>query len=375
MGYRTYNIKRTSIKKKNALPFILLAAGAAAAVVVLCLFFCTNIFTDKNVTLIKTDTLVHETVAGCDSGIVSLSQEKITYMDFDGSVVWEAAVDASYNKLSVSDTVIGTYNETGAVFYDHSATPLFIVDMESPVSKVACGSDIVGVMTVQKAEADSSSYFHIYDLKGNGLSTIEFASKQVLDAGIYGSSDMIYALTLDTSGVVPICYITTYKSDGTITGSISVNTQLLDNVTITDTEIFASGTNSLTKYSYFGETGGELLIYGWKPYDEFVSGTDALFLYTTREAQTLDDSAVYSVKVIDETLSEIMIYFPEALNYVCCSTGKVYAFGEYSIYVYDETGELTSTISSETPITNAKKLDNGYAVVWDNASSYILKIS
>ena len=371
MGYRSYTIKRTSTKKKRLLPLILTIAGVCAAVTILCLVFFTNVFVNKSVTMLETETLVSENCTGTTNNVFSLGGGKLTNYDLEGGIIWEAASGDGYDTLCASDSVIAAYSEEEAIFYDYGATPLFIVDMETPISSVACGKEIVAVMTTQKQEADSSSYYRIYDLKGNELHVIPFESKHILEAGIYAPTDTIYVLSLDTSGVVPICYITTYKSDGTITGSIPINTQLLDNIVMTDTQMFASGTNSLTQYSYFGELEGETLIYGWKIYDEWVKGSEVSLLYTTRESQTLDAGKLYSVKVIDETLSETMIYFPEAINYACCSENNVYAFAQNAAYIYDSEGNLTNTIETESPIKGAKKLSNGYAVVWDQAGTFM----
>lgn len=79
---------------------------------------------------------------------------------------------------------------------------------------------------------------------------------------------------------------------------------------MTGDAIYASGTNSLVSYSYFGEKNDDTLIYGWQPYDVSIEGVNIKMLYKTR---TNSDavSTISSVKLLDSTLSEVMIYFPQ----------------------------------------------------------------
>ena len=375
MQYRKYSIERTAVKRRRVFPLIIIAVCAVVTVVFLYMFFATNIFVDRSSTLLKASEVLPEECVGTQNNILYLTDGKLTCIDLEGNVKWSTASDAKYDRLQASDSVISLYCDMGAVFFDYDATPLFILDMESQITGVSCGKDVVGVMVTQKEEADSSSFFHIYDHTGKELSTIDFTSKHILKSGIYGDSDIIYVLSLDTTGVVPMCYITTYKSDGTITGSISVNTQLLDNVIISDSQIFASGTNSLTSYSYFGEQQKEALIYGWEPYDSYVSGSDVMMMYTARGTEPENTEGLFSIKVLDESFNETMIYFPEAANYICCSESRIYAFGEMNIYVYNIQGEQINTIELTSPIVKAKSLGNGYAIVEESTASYILKLS
>lgn len=375
MGYRTYTIKRTPVVKKfKKSQIILISAIVGAAIVFLCLIFGTSVFVDKSSTLMSTEAPVAEKCVGNSSGVISINNNNITFFDLEGFIVWQTETDSTYDNISASDTAFALYNSSSATFFDLNGQPLFKAEMDSPITDVICGNNTFCVLVSQKEESLTSSFMHVYDTDGQELSVIEFTSKHILQTGISGSTDTIYALSLDTTGVIPVCYITTYKNDGTITGSISINSQIIEKISVSDTGIFASGTNSLTRYSYFGEEEKDLLIYGWKPYDSFVSGSDFLMLYTTRSEQALSDNVIYNIKVIDSDLQNIMIYFPEALKYACCSSTKIYAFGENNIYIYDKNGTLTETIHISNPLTNVVKLSNGYAVLWDNENSYFLKL-
>ena len=352
----------------------LLVVIAAAAALFASLFFFTDVLRGS-ASLHNLDRQISTTTEGSASGMVSLSDGTLTLCDYQGKEVWTYAGDASLDRLSVSDDVICTYSDTTATFYDYGKTPLFSASMETPISRTACGKEYVAVQVTQKQEAATNSFIYVYDLTGTQTGTIELPGKQVLDFGMYGTADSVWALSLDTSGVVPISYITTYKADGTTTGSISINTQLLEHVTVTDTQIFASGTNTLASFSYFGEAQDSTLIYGWRPYDQSVSASALKMLYVTRESGALDQSAIYNVKYLDEHLNEIAIYFPEAVHYACVTQESIYAFANYNIYVYNNNGELQKTIEMDKPISAAKKISNQYAVVWDNETSYLLKLA
>jgi hypothetical protein len=95
-------------------------------------------------------------------------------------------------------------------------------------------------------------------------------------------------------------------------------------------------------------------------------------LFSTRSNS--DTNTISSVKLMDGSLSEIMIYFPREIFAAIVNQNSVYAFANDTIYVYNVAGKATDTIKLDTPIVSAKKVSNKYAVIWDSTTSYLYQL-
>ena len=349
------------------------AVGIAAALTVYLLFF--SDYRINKPDLQDLETKLPDNVISTDNGILYKNQNSLVLMDLEGATVWALSLDSESSNFIASDSIIASYGERSAQFFTYDKKQLFQTDLDQDIVAARCGTNTVGILTTtQDADGKKHSYIYMYDLTGKNVGEIDLNNRQIIDFGVYGESDMFWTLSLDTSGVVPASYIVTFKQDGTITNSIEVNTQIVEKVSITGDTIYASGTNSLISYTYFGEKKDDTLIYGWQPYDESIEAANIRMLYKTRsssdEAQTIS-----SVKLLDASLSEIMIYFPREIFTAMINQNGVYAFAKDTIYVYNNSGQVTKTIKLDAPIEGAKKIGNKYAIIWDASTSYIFQLS
>jgi hypothetical protein len=349
--------------------FIIIAIAAAAAVY---FFFFSDYRINKPV-LQDLGIKIPDNVTGTDNGLLYKDKSGLVLMDYKGKTVWSLPTDSQTDNFVSSNAVISTYGQHTAQFFTYDKKQLFTTTLDKTIVSVRCGTNTVGILaTAQDANGQNHSYIYTYDLTGKNVGQIDLADKQIIDFGIYEASDMYWTLSLDTSGVVPASYIVTFKQNGTITGSIEVNTQIVEKVNITADTIYASGTNSLIAYSYFGEKKNDTLIYGWRPYDASIDGANIKMLFSTRSNS--DANTISSVKLMDGSLAEIMIYFPREIFTALINQNNVYAFANDTIYIYNVTGKATDTIKLDSPITSAKKVSNQYAIVWDSATSYLYQL-
>ncbi len=196
-------------------------------------------------------------------------------------------------------------------------------------------------------------------------------SYEVVDFGFHGDSDMLWVLELDTSGVVPVSYITTYMADGSMTNSIPVNSQIVEDVFVTDSAIFAGGTNALTSYTYFGEQQAEQGIYGWKNAGASLVSQTVKLAYIPRT--TIND--IDTVKLYSGDLSYIHIRLPWNVFSVAVTQNRMYAFSDSTVYIYTATGDLEKQVELDTTITKAKQISNTCVILWDQQKSYIMQLT
>lgn len=349
--------------------FIIIGVAAAAAVY---FFFFSDIRLNRPV-LQDLGVKVPDNVTSSDKGMLYKDESDLVLMDYKGKTVWTLPTAAETKNFVSSGSVISTYGLHTAQFFTFDKKQLFATSVEKTIVSVRCGTNTVGILaTAQDPNGQAHSYIYTYDLTGKNVGQIDLSNKQIIDFGIYEASDMYWTQSLDTSGVVPASYIVTFKQDGTITGSIKVNTQIVEKVSISADTIYASGTNSLIAYSYFGEKKNDTLIYGWQPYDVSTDGVNIKMLFATR--LKTDSNTISSVKLMEASLSEIMIYFPREIFTAMVNQQSVYAFASDTIYIYNIAGKATGTVKLDLPITSAKKISSNYAVIWDASTSYLYKL-
>ena len=94
-------------------------------------------------------------------------------------------------------------------------------------------------------------------------------------------------------------------------------------------------------------------------------------LYKTR-SDAEDINTISSAKLLDASLGEVMIYFPREIFSAMITQSGIYAFANDTIYVYNnQTGEVLKKVKLDSPITDAKKVSEKYALIWDNTTSYL----
>ena len=255
--------------------------------------------------------------------------------------------------------------------YDKSQ--LFSTNIESEIIDVAVGDAMVAVLTQGANEQQQMrSYISLFSTVGEQTGQqIDFGARQVTDFGFYGENDMFWALTLDTSGVLPISIISTYKSDGSMTSNIQETTQIVESVYLTDTAIFTSGTKFLTSYSYFGERQAEDSIHGWEEAAAWLTPQTCSLAYVPRtEESDIDVSRVYS-----SDLSYSQIRLPAQVFSVAVTDQKLYAFAPEKIYSYFIDGTPDKTTDLSYTLTAVKQVSNTQAVLWSASGSYIMDLT
>ena len=357
--------------RRNLIKYILI--GAVAAVSVIILFVYPGFLMHESFTAQPTDNLIEQNAKEVNGNILYMKDFSLFCDSAEGESLWELPLDGTFNKFAVSPAAICTYNENTAQFFTADKQQLFNISLEASIEEVVCGKTSAAVLAKTTYEDGSFNYnVYLYSLTGTNTGMIDMASRQVIDFGIAGDTDTIWIQSLDTTGAAAVSYITTYKADSTMTGSIAVDNQLIENVFITDSTIYSSGTNSLDTYSFFGESLNGTLIYGWKPYDVAISGSDINILYVPRNEES---EYITCGKIMKTDLTSTTIYYPNEIFYVCANMSNSYAFSPYNIYIYNDNGELINTMEWDKPITGAKKLNNDYALIWDANGSHIFALS
>jgi len=319
------------------------------------------------------DYALPDAVTANENGIIYNQNDTLYLADNLGNEIWSQELELQDATTVASSHLICNYAGKSLQVMKYDKEQLFSTAIDSDIMSAAAGVDNVAVLTGSTTEQGVTNYYiSIFNTKGEQTGRqIDFSSRQVMDFGFHGENDMFWALALDTSGVVPVSVITTYKADGSMTGNIQINTQIVEDVFLTDTAIFASGTNALTSYTYFSEKQAEQAIYGWKPAAESITPQAVALAYIPRSTvQDIDTTRVYGTD-----LSYMHVRLPRNIISLAVTQNKLYAFTSEAVYIYTRDGALEREITLDTAITKVKQVSDTMVILWNQQRSFIMDLS
>ena len=368
-------LKPSRHKRMRRRTSILIVIAIVVAAVVGVLLYLDNFteFSFSKPLLKETETRLPETAVASSGGILYLSEGTLYLLDANGGAVWDIKQDLADSKVTCSDTLICTYAQKSLQVLSFTKEQLFSTSLDADIMDVRCGQSSIAALTSAADETGALQYYiSLYNDKGEAAAKrIELASKPVIDFGFNAGGDLFWVLSLDSSGVVPVSYITTYKTDGSITGSIEIDTQVVEKVYVTSDSIFASGTNDLLSYSYVGAKQADTLIYGWKPAGDSIDVNNLKAAYISRASV----ATIESVRIYNSNLSYNTVHLPRDVFSLTLSPTKLFAYTPNAIYSYTLEGKLDKTTETDQTITGVKQLSDDIALVWDQDKSYIMHLS
>ena len=351
-----------------------LIIASAAAVCVLVLLYATGVLPRISIfgdPLTGLDRSLPESVIGNSNGILYNQNDTLYLMDAAGDEQWNISLELKDAVTVASTELICNYAGKSLQVMAYTKEQYFNTAIDVEILDVAVGMDTVAVLTINTTEHGDNQYFiSLFNSRGEQTGYTRFTS-EVIDFGFHGGADMLWVLELDTTGVTPVSYITTYMSDGSMTNSIPVNSQIVEDVFVTDSAIFAGGTNTLTSYTYFGEQQAEQSIYGWKNEARSLTPQDVRLVYIPRTTVKNIDA----VKIYASDLSCVHIWLPWNIFSVAVTQNRIYAFSDSTAYIYTSDGSLEKQTALNTTVTRVKQLSNDHIILWDAQKSYIMKIN
>lgn len=291
------------------------------------------------------------------NGFYYIAADKLCYYDLnDPEKASSLQLSTAEVTLVSSDSITAIYG--GAAVHIVGAAEM--IDAGGQVLSVACGKQHIAVL---RQDAEDAATLLVYNAAGALVDTIASGTALLADFnfGTTGGSDVLWTLSLATSGSVPVSTITTYtygEAGATMSGVITLQSQLVEDVYFTANSIFVVGTNHLLRYDkQITSEAYRLLVYGYRPLDLSTGGTRPLFLFADRAAET--PGAVRLISCADGTLSEEtmrMVSLPTGTHSYFVIGGRFMAVTDTAVYTYNTSGDLQSTTELEVACDEAFKL-------------------
>lgn len=274
---------------------------------------------------------------------------------------------ATSMSLGTDNVSVAAGNGTAAL-YSGSAVQIIgaddFIDIGGQVLTLQCAKNHIAVLRTDSAGAGAVL---VYAKDGTLVDVIEQGADIITGCGFYSSAsgDTLWILTLSTSAQTPVTTLTTYnyaiqngQSVATMSGVISVNSQLVDNVVFTGSSIFISGAEQLIRCDagISGETW-RLLTYGYKLADHSLAQTRPLFLFVPRADTAMKEVKLYTVdEAAQSSAAARTVQLGADIHSVIAVNGKMAAFSQSELYLYSAAGKLNNKYTLDFACINAQKL-------------------
>lgn len=292
-------------------------------------------------------------------------------LNSSGKYNWSVAagVDAQY---TVSDDGIAIWTGKTLTLVDGlTGKNLYTGTMEANILSARVGSSYAAV--VLSPEHDSS--VKLIEHGGTVVETIAFEDTTILDYGFFSTSSLFWAMTLDSTGTVPTCTISTYKPGKMITGSIADTQQVLYQVLFQSSQICAVGTTHLRVYDYtcIEQTSARRLVYGWYLQDVDKEAENPLMLFVPN-SQIDGSPRISDVRMIRGN-AESIVHLPYTCVSLVASGDKLYGFSDEYVVICPM-GQTVST-AYKMPISANNVIgitSDKVAVVTSNNMVYLVRL-
>ena len=250
------------------------------------------------------------------------------------------------------------------------------------VREVECGKNHIAVLRTNESNVDTVL---VLTPDGEQLDQRVFPDQYVLDFGLYnvGGPEMIWIETLNCNATAPTTTVSIYDTSkansdggmGDITGVINVQDQLIDDIYITQSSLFAAGTNQIIRYTHDGNKEiYRTTVYGYHVSD-FSSASDApTFLLVPR------GSDFHSVRML--TLSEgsapepvdTFLQLPAEGIAAYIMGNRLVVASREKVFTYSLKGKLQSEATFEQPVDAAIKLTDSILMLSSNGTYYLATV-
>lgn len=297
------------------------------------------------------------------AGVSYVSSEKFCLSDFRAQTIWDNMLYLSSGndniKLNNSEKLFCAYDNTAVQVSDVTGKQLTPNRATGTIEFIRAGLTRIAYVTKElKSIEEEISKVVVADSEGVEIAAFEFP-EIVMDCGFYGKNEKLWVLVLDISGSIPISKIITYDTTTkTVTGTIELTDQLIENVVVDDENIYACGTTYLNIYTFLCEKKDSIFIYGWKYAKSYVIDSAMYFAYVPRESE--EEGMFSAMKIIREGKSATQINLQESCQQIIIQNKMVYCISQKNVWAYTLDGVFDHV--SKLPISFDKILmaANGY---------------
>lgn len=256
------------------LVFLLLLAGIVALVIVgVRLFLSGTARTSLDGEL--TSVAIGEEVQRFGSGYIASDGIRIRCYNERGEMQWDDGAFSQKCEFTCSSTMVALWRENNLRLLDASGVMKYNKTQASTIELVRCGTQNAGIYM----PGTEKELLVVNRDTGNVIDEISLSGETVLDFGFYTDQDSLWVLMLDSSGAMPITYLSLYKPGISHMGYCRFD-QVVYKVIPYQGSLYAIGSRDLSVINANGELQtNTVLVHGWQYLDHVEAKENCIFLF------------------------------------------------------------------------------------------------
>lgn len=266
-----------------------------------------------------------QTIEPLGDGVVYGDATHLHALNASGRQKWNYMVGADFNFDAGEDGVAAWVGSSIALLDAETGASLFSGVLDERVISATMGANYAAALI---GEDEQNSTLIVMEHDGGEIDRISLPNLTVLEYGFFNNGNMLWIMSLDTEGTVPMSQLTTYRPGRMLSGKITDSDQVLYEVMFESPNMYTIGTTYAKVYDYTGveDATRRMLVYGWYLMDTGGSGSEALMAFVPM-AQVGTHVSVSDVRLISGD-ADRTIRMPFPCHSLQIRNGKVYGFSD-----------------------------------------------
>ena len=326
--------KVQSAKRKRLRLILIIVLALAVAATGLVLLLTRKI--DLAESVISLPFSANDSYAGYEKGVVYYKDGSVHALDTSGTEIWYTDFEGKNVQLAASSSLVAVYTPSTLHVFNQKGEELFSREFLGTISKVVCSDTMILVCRKTAQGLDIS----VINEAGADVNTVDMGAQFAVDFGADDDSQMIWILTLDTSADTPVSRISTYTGGSTISGLITIDSQIVTGALFTQAEVYALGSTHVMCYDYKGDPLSSQLIYGWTVEDAQLDKNGKPILVLTPPSKESSNTFSYPMaRLIFYGTNETLLHLPPECFRVLLGDNRIYGFTPTAVHVYNVDGQ------------------------------------
>ncbi len=304
------------------------------------LLICVLAFTASGLlTREKSHILSDTTVLPCTSsqavqvlgkGVVYSDGTSLRALNDRGRQTWSYVVGANCGFNACESGVAAWSGDLLAVLNPENGAALFSGSLGQTILSATVGSGYAAALIGE----ESSATLIVLELSGREIDRIALEDITVLDYGFFNKGEMLWVMSLDTNGTIPMSQVTTYKPGRKQSGKITDSEQIIYEVMFESPNVYAVGTTYIRVYDYTGveNVGQRRLVYGWYLVDSNTTADGSLMAFVPM-AEIGTTAEISDVRLIKGS-TDRTIRMPFTCFSILTRGNAVYGFSDQYVMIH-----------------------------------------
>lgn len=278
-------------------------------------------------------------------GVVYSDGTSLRALNGRGRQTWSYVVGANCGFSSCDSGVAAWSGDLLSVLHPENGTALFSSSLGQTVLSATVGSTYAAALIGEENNAS----LVILELSGREIDRIALEDITVLDYGFFNKGEMLWVMSLDTNGTIPMSQITTYKPGRKQSGKINDSEQIIYEVMFESPNVYAVGTTYVRVYDYTGveDVSQRRLVYGWYLVDSDASSDAALMAFVPM-AEIGTTAEINDIRLI-KGHTDRTIRMPFTCSSILARGNAVYGFSEQYVMIHSLEAEQAKTYQLPVP--------------------------